>query len=739
MEFTERIRQFFFGKHRVKTPTILQMEATECGAASLGMVLAYYGKWLPLEKLRQECGVTRDGVNAKNILRAARRLGCVAKGFAGKPEVLRKKEFPLILFWEFNHFVVMEGVENDIVYLNDPALGRRKVPWADFLTSYTGIYLNIRPGEDFVQEGHPYNVAKAVAEKLAEDKWALLFILILGLCMVIPGLAVPVMNQIFIDDVFSMKHPEWTTKLLLAMAAAAILSGVMNAMRAVVLTYWQKKLTLADSSSFFWHVLRLPVTFFQQRYAADVASRIQFNESNAAVLSGQAATALLDMFIALFYLGLLVQYSVPLTLVGVSFSFVNLAVLLYMRRNMTDLTMRIQQEKGKEYGVLMNGLMMIDSVKACGSEADLFGKWAGYAAKALVANQEMQIWSLKVRLLPTLLAGISGALVMTVGGFSIMEGLMTAGVYTAVNSLIAKFQEPMQKILALSDVIRTTEMQMQRLDDVRRYPIDSLNYPDETQTITFKGNRLSGELTMRDVSFGYSPLDPPLLENFNLSLTPGHWAAIVGASGSGKSTLAKLASGLYEEWSGDVLFDGVKRREIPRAVLVSSIATVDQDVFQISGTVRENISLFDKSVPKEDIVLAAQDACIHDDILRLPGGYEAEVAEGGLNFSGGQRQRLEIARALAGNPSILVLDEATSAIDPMTEQKVLANIRRRGCTCLIVAHRLSTIRDADEIIVLEKGKVAERGTHREMMTHDGPYRRLIEEKERETQGEAALD
>ncbi|MBQ9633924.1 MAG: NHLP family bacteriocin export ABC transporter peptidase/permease/ATPase subunit [Schwartzia sp.] len=739
MEFTERIRQFFFGKHRVKTPTILQMEATECGAASLGMVLAYYGKWLPLEKLRQECGVTRDGVNAKNILRAARRLGCVAKGFAGKPEVLRKKEFPLILFWEFNHFVVMEGVENDIVYLNDPALGRRKVPWADFLTSYTGIYLNIRPGEDFVQEGHPYNVAKAVAEKLAEDKWALLFILILGLCMVIPGLAVPVMNQIFIDDVFSMKHPEWTTKLLLAMAAAAILSGVMNAMRAVVLTYWQKKLTLADSSSFFWHVLRLPVTFFQQRYAADVASRIQFNESNAAVLSGQAATALLDMFIALFYLGLLVQYSVPLTLVGVSFSFVNLAVLLYMRRNMTDLTMRIQQEKGKEYGVLMNGLMMIDSVKACGSEADLFGKWAGYAAKALVANQEMQIWSLKVRLLPTLLAGISGALVMTVGGFSIMEGLMTAGVYTAVNSLIAKFQEPMQKILALSDVIRTTEMQMQRLDDVRRYPIDSLNYPDETQTITFKGNRLSGELTMRDVNFGYSPLDPPLLENFNLSLTPGHWAAIVGASGSGKSTLAKLASGLYEEWSGDVLFDGVKRREIPRAVLVSSIATVDQDVFQISGTVRENISLFDKSVPKEDIVLAAQDACIHDDILRLAGGYEAEVAEGGLNFSGGQRQRLEIARALAGNPSILVLDEATSAIDPMTEQKVLSNIRRRGCTCLIVAHRLSTIRDADEIIVLEKGKVAERGTHREMMTHDGPYRRLIEEKERETQGEAALD
>ena len=737
MEFSERIRQFLFGTRRVKTPTVLQMEATECGAASLAMVLAYYGKWLPLEKLREECGVTRDGVNARNILRAARRLGCTAKGFAGKPQVLREKEFPLILFWEFNHFVVMEGVEGDTVYLNDPAMGRREVPWAEFLTSYTGIYLNIRPGEDFRQEGHRYNVAKAIAEKLVEDKWAILFVLILGLCMIVPGLAVPVMNQIFIDDVFSMKHPDWTTKLLLAMAAAAVLSGVMAAMRAVVLTYWQKKLTLADSSSFFWHVLRLPVTFFQQRFAADVASRIQFNEANAEVLSGQAATAVLDFFIALFYLGLLVQYSVPLTIVGVSVSVVDFAVLLYMRRNMTDLTMRIQQEKGKEYGVLMNGLMMIDSVKANGSEGDLFGKWAGYAAKALVVDQQMQTWSIKVRLLPTLLAGLSGALVMTIGGFSIMEGLMTAGVYTAVNSLISKFHEPMQKILTLSDTIRTTEMQLQRLDDVKRYPIDSLNYPDETQKITFTGQRLSGELVMRDMSFGYSPLEPPLLEHFDLSIAPGRWAAIVGPSGSGKSTLAKVTAGLYEEWSGDVLFDGVKRREIPRAVLASSIATVDQDVFQISGTVRENISLFDKSVPKGDIMQAAQDACIHEDILRLAGGYEAEVAEGGLNFSGGQRQRLELARALAGNPSILILDEATSAIDPMTEQKVLENIRRRGCTCLIVAHRLSTIRDADEIIVLEKGKVAERGTHRELIKHDGPYRRLIEE--RETQGEETLD
>ena len=739
MDKRERIRQFFAGKERVKVPTVLQMEATECGAASLAMILAYYGRWLPLEFLRQECGVTRDGSNADNLLKAARRQGCVAKAFAGRSEVLRKKEFPLILFWEFNHFLVLEGFQGDTVFLNDPAMGRRTVTWDEFLTSYTGVYMKITPAENFKPEGEPYSIVKTVAAKLREDKWALIFLMVLGLCMIIPGLAIPVMGQIFIDDVFSLKHADWIVKLLNAMFGTMILLGIMTAMRAAVLTYWQKKLTIADSSGFFWHVLRMPVAFFQQRYAADIASRIQFNESTAEVLSNQAATALLDLLVALFYLLLLFQYSVPLTLIGVSISVVDIFVFLYMRRRQTDLIMRIQQDASKAYGVLMSGLMMVESIKANGSEGDLFAKWAGYAAKASVATQEMKLWTMKVKLLPLLLGGLNSALIMTVGGFSIMEGIMTAGIYMAFNNLIAKFHEPVQKLLSLGNVLQNTEMQMRRLDDVRRYKTDSLNYPDENQTVSFTGNRLSGELTLKDVSFGYSPLDPPLIEHFDLHLEPGRWAAVVGSSGSGKSTLAKLVAGLYEEWSGEILFDGVKRREIPRPVIVNSLATVDQDVFQISGTVRQNISMFDKSVPSTDIVQAAQDACIHDDIIQLQGGYDAEVAEGGLNFSGGQRQRLEIARALAFNPSLLILDEATSAIDPMTEQKCLENIRRRGCTCLIVAHRLSTIREADEIIVLERGKVAERGTHRELISHDGPYRRLIEERDQQEADVADLD
>jgi NHLM bacteriocin system ABC transporter peptidase/ATP-binding protein len=625
------------------------------------------------------------------------------------------------------------------VFLNDPAMGRRTITWDEFLTSYTGVYMKITPDENFKPEGEPYSIVKTVAAKLREDKWALTFLMVVGLCMIIPGLAIPVMGQIFIDDVFSLKHADWIVNLLNAMFGTMILLGILTAMRATALTYWQKKLTIADSSGFFWHVLRLPVTFFQQRFAADIASRIQFNESTAEVLSNQAATALLDLLVALFYLLLLFQYSVPLTLIGISISIVDIFVFLYMRRRQTDLIMRIQQDASKAYGVLMSGLMMVESIKANGSEGDLFAKWAGYAAKATVATQEMKLWAMKVKLLPLLLGGLNTALIMTVGGFSIMEGIMTAGIYMAFNNLIVKFHEPVQKLLSLGNVLQDTEMQMRRLDDVRRYKTDSLNYPGDDQVISFKGNRLSGELTLKDVNFGYSPLDPPLIEHFDLHLEPGRWAAVVGSSGSGKSTLAKLVAGLYEEWSGEVLFDGVRRREIPRPVIVNSLASVDQDVFQITGTVRDNITMFDKSIPLADVIQAAQDACIHEDIMRLPGGYEAEVAEGGLNFSGGQRQRLEIARALACNPSLLILDEATSAIDPMTEQKCLENIRRRGCTCLIVAHRLSTIRDADEIIVLERGKVAERGTHRELIAHDGPYRRLIEERDRMEADEESLN
>ena len=734
MNVLDKIKKIF-GQDgsRVKVPTILQMEATECGAASLSMILAHYNLWLPLEKLRQECGVNRDGSKASCVIRAARNRGCDANGYRWKADrLLEVKEFPMIIHWEFNHFVVLEGIKGDTVYLNDPAMGRRTVKWDEFRTSYTGVALRIVPNENFKPEGERYNIFKAVAEKLSHDKWSVLFILLLNLGIIIPGLASPVFSQIFLDDILAKKHTDWMFNFCLAMTVSWVISGVMTWLQAVILTRWQKKLTLADSSSFFWHLLRLPMAFFNQRFAGEVASRVNYNESIAGVLSGPAALAILNFLVAIFYLLLLLQYNVTLTLIGIFFSSINIVVFFALRRHLTDMNMKIQQDAGKEYGTTMNGLMMIETIKANGNESDFFAKWAGYRAKVLKAGQEVALWQMTATIIPTLLSGMNGALIMTIGGFSIMDGILTAGMFTAFQSLMGSFQAPVSSLLGLGSTLQTTEMQMQRLNDVRKYEIDSLNCREEK--ISDKPvARLNGELELKDIDFGYSPLEKPLLNKFSLHIEPGHWVAVVGASGSGKSTVAKVVTGIYEEWSGEVRFDGVIRRELPRAVIVNSISAVDQDVFQITGTVTDNLTLFDDSVRRSDVIQAAKDACIHDDILQLENGYDSEVSEGGLNFSGGQRQRLEIARALANNPSLLILDEATSALDPMTEQVVLENIRRRGCSCLIVAHRLSTIRDCDEIIVLDKGVVVERGTHREMIQHDGAYKRLIEERSQEVE------
>ena len=732
MNIIERVKQIFGSTNRVKVPTILQMEATECGAASLSMILAHYGLWLPLEKLRQECGVNRDGSKASCVIRAARARGCTANGYKWNVDrLLEVGEYPLIIHWEFNHFVVLEGIKGETAYLNDPAMGRRTVPLAEFRTSYTGIALRVVPNENFKPEGERYNIFKAVAEKLAQDKWAVFFIVLLNLGMIIPGLAAPVFSQIFLDDILTRKHPDWMFNFCLAMTFSFVISGVMTWLQAVILTRWQRKLTLADSAKFFWHLLRLPIQFFNQRFAGEVASRVNFNESIAGVLSGPAATAVLEFFVAIFYLLLLLQYDVTLTLIGVFFSSINIVVFFALRRHLTDMNMKIQQDAGKEYGTMMNGLMMIETIKANGNEGDFFSKWAGYRAKVLAAGQEVALWQMTATIIPTLLGGINGALIMTLGGFSIMEGLLTAGMFTAFQSLMGSFQAPVNALLGLGSTLQTTEMQMQRLNDVYKYEIDDLNCRDEETTGTVE--RLNGELELRNVAFGYSPLEKPLIHDFSLHIEPGHWVAVVGASGSGKSTVAKVVTGIYEEWSGEVRFDGKLRRELPRAAIVNSVSAVDQDIFQITGTVTQNLTLFDDSIQRSEVIQAAKDACIHDDILQLDKGYDSEVSEGGLNFSGGQRQRLEIARALATNPSLLVLDEATSALDPMTEQTVLENIRRRGCSCLIVAHRLSTIRDCDEIIVLDKGEVVERGTHREMMARDGAYRRLIAERSREVE------
>lgn len=713
---------------RVKVPVILQMEATECGAASLAMILAYFGRWIPPEQMRRDCGISRDGSKASYLLKAARLHGCDAHGYKWDAATLRsdKVSFPLIIHWEFNHFVVLEGIKGDTVYLNDPAVGRYTVSWDSFRTSYTGIALQIKPGPDFSKEGQSYSMVKAVFKKVQKDKWAVAFIVLLSLAMVVPQLSLPVFTQVFLDDIMTGRHPDWMFNLCLAMVLSALLYGVMNLLRSWVLTKWQAKLTVLDSATFFWHVVKLPMEFFSQRYSGEIAARIGFAQSIAGVLSGSVATVVLDLITVVFFLILLLQYSVILTIIGIGFSAVNLVIFFYLRRRLTEMSMRIHNDEGRAYSVAINGLKMIESIKANGSEADLFTKVAGYQAKIMTEEQKMAILSQRIKILPPVLSGLNTALIMTIGGCSVMEGVMTAGAFIAFQNLMVSFQTPFNNILSVGRSLNGTEMQMKRMDDVELYGIDKLNFPDAEAE--YQGSmKLSGRLELKNVYFGYNTLEEALLRGINLTIKPGHWVAVVGESGSGKSTLGKIITGLYQEWSGKILFDGKSRRDIPRRVMINSLSSVDQEIFHISGTVLENISLFDRSIPREDVVQAAKDACIHDDILQINGGYDTKVMEAGVNFSGGQRQRLEIARALAVNPSLLVLDEATSALDPLTEMQIIENIRRRGCACLVVAHRLSTIRDCDEIIVLEHGRIVERGTHKELVEMSGLYCRLMNE------------
>ncbi|MCL2009856.1 MAG: NHLP family bacteriocin export ABC transporter peptidase/permease/ATPase subunit [Synergistaceae bacterium] len=713
-----------FGSSIKKTPLLLQMEATECGAASLGIILSYYGLFRPLEELRQQCGISRDGSNALSILKAGRSYKLEGGGLRGNAEDLAQERMPLIIHWNFNHFLVLEGFKGGNAYLNDPASGRRKVPMEEFRRSFTGIALSLAPGDGFQKGGKKFSVTAKVGRRLMSDKAVLFFILAVGLLMIVPGLASPVFTQIFIDDVLSLRHKDWLFNLLLIMGIVCVLDLSLNFLRFWCLTRWRKKLTITGASSFFAHAIRLPVSFFQQRFSGEIAMRVGFSEKVSDVLTGEAATAFLDLLIAVFYLLLLLQYSVRLTAIGVTISLMNLALIYFVRKRILELSLKVQQDSGKTVGTAVGGLQLIETLKANGNEADFFSKWAGHSAKFIQGRQEMAVVSQTIAIGPAILNAINTALIMLIGGFQIMDGLMTAGIFTAFRSLMGNFQAPLEKLMSLGMSLQQTEMQMRRMDDVLRHDIDPVFYPPQPPK-PIKRKKLTGLVEVRDVAFGYNPIRAPLIENFSLTLEPGRWVALVGGSGSGKSTMARVVSGLQKEWSGKVLFDGMERAEIPKDVLVNSIAAVDQDVFLFSGTVKENLSLFDPSIPQADVVAASEDAAIYEDITRLEGGYSYKIKEGGVNFSGGQRQRLEIARALACNPSILILDEATSALDPVTEEIVITNIRRRGCACLMIAHRLSAFRDSDEIIVLENGKIAQRGTHNEMIAADGPYRRLV--------------
>jgi len=708
----------------VRTPTVLQMEAVECGAASLGILLAHFGRVVPLSELRAECGVSRDGSNAANVVKAARRFGLKSKGLSTGLADVQKLPTPFIVFWNFNHFLVVEGFRRGRAYLNDPAGGRRSIPLDEFDESFTGVVLLMEPGPEFERGGREPSVAIALRERLHGFTRDLAFCVTAGFLLVAPGLAVPMMTKVFVDEVLIERNDHWLRPLLLGMLLMATLQIALRFLQLRYLRELRTKLAIKLSGGFLWHVLRLPVGFFAQRFAGEISSRVALNNGIADTLSGRLAAVIIDCMMLVFYVAVMSWYDIPLTLIGVFFAVCNVAALRWIARRRIDANMRLRQEEGKVAGVSIAGLQSIETLKASALESSFFTRWAGYYTKATAARQDLGVTNQTLGVLPGLLSALTTMAILVFGGLRVIHGEISIGELIAFQGLMTMFQRPVGTLIGLGSTLQTLVGDLKRVDDVLDHPVDGATASVERVSVedTWK---LDGHVEIRNVTFGYSRVAPPLIENLNLVIRPGQRVALVGGSGSGKSTIAKLVCGLYEPWDGEILIDGKRRNEIPRAVLANSLALVDQDILFFGGSVTDNLTLWDPAIPRGDLETACRDAAIHDVVISLSGGYEAKLLEGGSNLSGGQRQRLEIARALVNAPSVLVLDEATSALDAETEFVIDRHLRRRGCSTLVVAHRLSTIRDSEEIIVLQQGKVAQRGRHTDLLREGGEYARLI--------------
>ena len=709
------------GRRRKHTPTVIQMEAVECGAASLGIMLGHYGRFVPLEELRQRCGVSRDGSTAGSVLRAAQLFGFEAKGVQLDLTDLPNLPLPAILFWKFNHFLVLEGYGRK-VQLNDPATGPRSVTWDEFDKSFTGIALRMAPGPDFKTGGERRRVLAALLARRPRLGSVLYLTVLLGLVVAVAGLTMPIITRVFVDNVLLGGGASALGGLIVALGIATGLTLFAGMLQQSLLVRSEAVFALGSAARFVRHLLSLPVAFFDQRQAADLTNRVRSNDVVADVLARRLASTAVDCMLVVAYGVLLVQYDVVLGLLAVVFAGLNIAALRYVSRVRTSAVAGLQAERGKLFTTVFTTIHMIESIKASGEEQTGYQRFASRAAAVTSKQQRLGLSTAVLGVVPALLAALNTAALLWIGGYQVLAGTLSIGLLIAMQGLISSMNRPVTSLTMLGSRLQETTADLSRLRDIENYPAPAV--PNGGVALRAP---LEGYLRIEGLTFGYNPLAKPLIEGLDLDLPPGSRVALVGGSGSGKSTIGRLVAGLYEPWSGSITLDGRPRSEIDPQVWAATVAYVDQDQLLFEGTVRDNITFWDPTIGDDEIIAALTDACIYEDIARRPGGLSSPVAEDGRNFSYGQRQRLEIARALVRRPSLLVLDEATSALDAETEVVMDKNLRRRGATCLIIAHRLSTIRDCDLITVLDAGAPRERGTHEQLVHAGGAYARLIRE------------
>ena len=709
-----------------KTPVIMQMEALECGAACLDMVLAYYGRWITLEEMRVDCGVSRDGSSAKNILYAARSHGLEADGYKiDDVSVLRREGiFPAIIHWEFNHFVVLNGFKGDKAVINDPARGTVNISLKEFDEAFTGICLLLKPGENFKPEGKQKSVFSFASARLKGTLSAVIFVVLTTIISSLFGVIDPVFSRIFIDRLLTGVNPSWSYGFIFFLTLFSIIQLISEWIRTVYSLKINGKLAIVGSSTYMWKVLHLPLSFFSQRMAGDIQQRKDENASVASSLVDRVAPLVINTGMMFFYLFVMLKNSVLLTALGMISIISDVVMARIISRKRVNITRVQMRDSGKLRGLTTAGIEMIESIKAGGAENGFFERWSGFQASVNAQMDKYTRLNTYLGIIPSIVSEVTNSLILVAGVYLTMKGEFTLGTVMAFDGFLGSFMGPAESLISTGQSLQEMRTEMERIEDVMNYPEDNIT---KSRADNKEGGKqkLKGEIVLKDVTFGYSRLSDPIIKDFNINIKPGSRVAFVGSSGCGKSTLAKLITGLYKPWSGEIKFDGKDMEEIDRNVFTGSVAVVDQDIIIFEDSIRNNIKMWDDSIEDFEMILAARDAQIHDDIVQRDGGYDHKLTEGGSNFSGGQRQRLEIARVLAQDPTLIILDEATSALDAKTEYEVVKAIKDRGITCIVIAHRLSTIRDSDEIVVLDHGEVVERGTHETLYAKGGYYTQLV--------------
>ena len=715
------------GLRVVTAPTIVQMDTVECGAACLVSILAFHGRHIAIEEARRVCGVSRDGSSALQLTAAASNYGLKCEGYGVDSAELRDLQLPGILYWGFDHFVVLEGWSRGRWRIMDPSIGHRWVSAAEFDEKFTGVVLELSPTADFRRGGRTRGVRQALVERMRGSWRVVAATAACGVLLAVPAFTLPALGAVYVDRVLLEGATGWLLPMVLLALAAMVVSAVLAYVQQQLLAKLEQRLAVTGAARFFDHLLRLPVDFYSHRYTGDIVQRLDAVELLAEAFASKIAPALVGLLTSTLFIIALFVIDKHLALIATGIIAAVILIVIRSGRALVDRTRTLEKDIGLGAGTLSAGLTAIETVKSAGRENDLFARIADANARTATSAQALEGLSTTLTAAPEFLVSLLvSAIVLAFGGWQVMQGHITIGSLLAFQAILVVAMGPVLELASLGQEIQTLNATMARIDDVLRHPRDPLALPvepahgAEVSVPHEEAAPTAGALEFRNVVFGYSEADEPLIRDFTLRIAPGHRVAIVGVTGSGKSTAAKLAAGLYSPWSGEVLIDGRPLASIPRHERVTAIAVVGQTPILFAASLRDNLSMWDPLIPDAWMREATDDAGLAG-LIEARGGLGMMIAEGGINLSGGEAQRVEIARALSRRPSILILDEATSSLDATTESQIDRALRRRGCACLVIAHRLSTIRDADEIVVLDRGTIVERGSHDELMALNGAY------------------